>query len=281
MKIIITTLMVFFSYSLSYSQIKGQCVSTSGTPIPHVNIAVNNTDIGTVTNSEGFFILDNEKLTDNNNLIISHIGFETKSIFISRKSDINIELQEIDYQLDEVNIDVSNYEFERKKRIGNNKLSSNVVMSFSSKNLGTEAGKYFKVPKKKKYKVERIHFSIQELGYKSVTFRINFYKAKNENDIEKTKCNSNDIVVDISKIGDVDIDLSEEKLIFDNDFLVSIEWISFLEKFESIPENEKKILFDSNVFCGPFYSRPHNLIKWRPHKTKYNTCIGMQLYVMQ
>lgn len=282
MKIKIAITSLLFIYSFSYAQIKGQCVSTSGIPLPFVNIAVNDTDIGTVTNAEGFFVLDDEKLTENTNLIISHIGFQTKSIFASNNSEIVIVLSEMDFQLDEVEINASTYNFKKEKRIGNNVLSPNVVTYFSTRYLGTEIGKYFKVPKRKNYKVEKIRFNVQELvGYKSVTFRINFYEADSEEAIQKTKYNTVDFIVDVSEVGDVNVDLTSERLVFENDFLVSIEWIAFNEKEGLMSPNEKRIYFASNVFCGPNYYRSNNLSTWRAPKVKYNMCLGMQVYVKQ
>jgi hypothetical protein len=55
--------------------------------------------------------------------------------------------------------------------------------------MGAEVGKYFKVSKEKKYKVQKIRFNVAELGCKKGTFRVNFYNADNESNIEMERYN--------------------------------------------------------------------------------------------
>jgi hypothetical protein len=279
MKKILIIWILVLSTNYCFSQITGKCIDISGKPISYVNIGIQNTTIGTVTDFEGSFVIDDKLLSENNTIIISHVGFETKSIITSKKTEIKIVMKESYYELDEVKIIPSKYKFIKEKRIGNNTLTEHVVVGFSSHNFGSEVGKFFKMEKGKKYKVEKIHFNIAELGYKKGTFRINFYNALDADNISLERINNKDIIMEISKKGDVDINLTNENLVFDNSFLVAIECINYTKKTSTLPKENNVIYFSSNVFCGPIYQRANKVTKWVANKQQYNSCLGMQLYV--
>ncbi|EAR12623.1 hypothetical protein PI23P_08355 [Polaribacter irgensii 23-P] len=56
-------------------------------------------------------------------------------------------------------------------------------------------------------------------------------------------------------------DLSNQHLIFENDFLASIEWVDF-RNHETIKKEDKVIDFSSTVFSGPYISRDNVNLKW-------------------
>lgn len=278
MKLLFIICLIFLNANFCLSQITGMCIDTLGQPIPYVNIGLKNTTIGTVTNEEGRFVIDGKSLIEKNCLIISHIGYKTKSVVVAKQTEIKIVLQQIYYQLDEVTIVPSQNAFTKVKQIGPKILSKHIVAGFFSTNLGTESGRFFKLVKGKKYKVVSIHLNIAELGFKKGTFRINFYNANDEQDVEKIRCNKKDIIFEVSRTGDIDIDLNNENLIFSNSFLTSIEWIGYI-KDNSLKPTEQRVAFCSNVFCGPFYYRFNNLSKWTIYKEKYDSGLGIQLFV--
>ncbi|KAF2514907.1 carboxypeptidase-like regulatory domain-containing protein [Flavobacterium foetidum] len=268
---------IILKSNLCISQLRGKCIDSTGKPIPYVNIGISDTSVGTVTDLNGDFIINNKTLQENILIIASHIGYETKSYTSVKNAEIEIVMTQIGFQLDEVKIET--LKFTDEKKIGNNSLSKHVLVGFSSKNLGAEVGKFFKNQKNKKIKIEKIHFEIAELGYKKGTFRINFYNAENDKNIEKVRLNNDDIIMDVEKTGDVDIDIKSNNLILENDFLVSIECINVVEKENQDPKEKKIIYFSSNVFCGPVYRRSNNLIKWNSKKEKYDMGLGIQLFV--
>jgi plasmid rolling circle replication initiator protein Rep len=50
------------------------------------------------------------------------------------------------------------------------------------------------------------------------------------------------------------LDLSNQDLSFENDFLVAVEWIDFENK-ENVTNQDNAIKFSSAVFSGPYISR--------------------------
>ena len=85
--------------------------------------------------------------------------------------------------------------------------------------------------------------------------------------------------MEVSETGDVDVDIKDNHLIIEDNFLISIECINVVEKENQDPHEKKIIYFSSNVFCGPVYRRSNNLSKWNSKKEKYNMGLGIQLFV--
>ena len=265
---------LFFA-SISYSQIKGKCIDGFGKAIPYVNISIKSKSIGTVSNMKGYFSFENSSIKENDSLIFSHLNFEKKIIGIPLKVN-KIYLESKVESLEEITI--SNKKRKSKEKIvGTKTKSGNVVLYFTSKNLGTEIGKIIKVRKNKVYELKNIQFNITDFGYNSATFRINFYNITDGN-IDLVKTNGTDNIVKITKKGMVKFDLSNQYLTFENDFLASIEWIDFKNN-KNIEKENKVIMFSSTVFSGPFISRDNVNLKWNNKKLKYNIGLGIHLKV--
>ncbi|WP_203967223.1 DUF5686 and carboxypeptidase regulatory-like domain-containing protein [Capnocytophaga stomatis] len=100
---ILTLFILFFTVSMSFSQIKGKVTDKNNQPIPFVNIYQENGTIGTTTNEKGDYILNSQhkKLT----LVFQSLGYKTerKQLDIERfPHELNITLMEESFQLSEV-----------------------------------------------------------------------------------------------------------------------------------------------------------------------------------
>ncbi len=274
---ILSVLTTFTNYS--FSQISGKCMDISGNPLPYINISVNKSSIGTVSDENGFFNFGENQLQKDDTLVFTHIGFVSQRIPYKNNSKVNVTLISLKYQLKELEISASGLIFKKEKIVGTKANSDNVVLNFKSKHLGTEVGKLINIKKGKAYKVQKVYLNISQLDYASSSFRINFYNATMNKEIESVRENYIDIIKEVSKNGLVEIDVSDRNLIFENDFLVSIEWISFTENKLLPSKIEPNIYFNSTVFSGPLYFRSNNLIKWKKDKSRYNVGLGIHLSV--
>jgi hypothetical protein len=261
------------------SQVSGVCKDTSGKPIPYVNIGLKMTGNGTVSDENGGFQLTGDFHYDIDSLVFSHIGYLTKTICANRKDSILIQLLPVQYKLNEVKISADKIIYKKEKIIGTKASTDHVVMSFVSHNLGTEIGKIINVKKGKTYRIEKVLFNISQIDYKKAIFRINFYPVLKTDSIARIRINPNDIKKEVFKVGLVEVDVQNENLVFENDFLVSIEWIDFMEDSTLPYILVKKICFNSAVFSGPFYSRTNNLSKWVNEEYKFNVGLGIHLLV--
>jgi hypothetical protein len=264
-----------FFVSTSYSQLKGKCVDEFGNGIAFVNISIKGTSIGTVSTIKGLFSFENSLLKENDSLIFSHLNFEKKTI--KNQLELNpIQLISKVESLEEVMVSNEKKKF-KEKSVGSKTETKMILVNFLSKSLGTEIGKKIEVKKNKTYDIKNVQFNIAELGYKSATFRINFYTIKDDQ-IDFMKINEVDNIVEISETGLVKIDVSNQYLSFENDFIVSIECIH-LENDINIEEENKRIRFSSKLFSGPFIWRNNVNVEWNERRAKYNVGIGIHLKV--
>ncbi|SDS23503.1 TonB-linked outer membrane protein, SusC/RagA family [Formosa sp. Hel1_31_208] len=111
-----TILVVIFSASL-YAQninVTGTITETStGIPLPGVNVLVKNTSKGASTDFDGKFVLNDVSI--NSVLVISYLGYKTKEITVTNAEPLFITLDEDSESLDEVV--VIGYGTQRKKEI--------------------------------------------------------------------------------------------------------------------------------------------------------------------
>ena len=261
----------------SYAQITGKCVDNYGKGIPYVNISIKGKSIGTVSDISGNFFIENSSINENDSLIFSHLNFEKKTKRMPLKTN-EIQLDSKIEYLKEVVVSSKKRKF-KEKIVGTKTETDNTVTYFNSNNLGTEIGKIITVKKNKVYHLKNVQFNIPDLEYKSVTFRINFYRIKNDT-INLIKENGIDNVIKITKSGMVKVDLSEQYLSFEEDFLVAVEWIDYENKDDN--SNEFNIIrFSSTVFSGPFVFRDNVNLEWENKKFTLNVGVGIHLKVKE
>ena len=261
--------------SLTFAQIKGKCVDQYGKGIPYVNISIKEKSIGTVSNLNGDFFIENSSIKENDAVIFSHLNFEKKTIEIPLKTN-EIQLVTKIESLKEVVVSNRKRKF-KEKIVGTKTETDNVVTCFTSNNLGTEIGKIITVKKNKVYDLKSVQFNIPYFQYKSVTFRINFYEIKNDI-ISLIKENGKDNIIKITKSGMVKFDLTDQYLSFEKDFLVAVEWIDYENNGNNANESNM-IQFSSTVFSGPYVSRDNVNLKWQNKKLIMNLGVGIHLKV--
>src|SRR5882724_6828446 len=81
-------------------QVSGRITDDSGTGLPGVNILIEGTTLGTVTDADGKFNL--EVPSDESALVISFIGYATQKITVGSQSIIDVTLVPDVTSLDEV-----------------------------------------------------------------------------------------------------------------------------------------------------------------------------------
>ena len=273
------TTLVLFAFSLlassTFAQIRGKCVDQYGKGIPYVNISIKEKSIGTVSNLNGDFFIENSFIKENDAIIFSHLNFEKKTIEIPLKIN-EIQLVTKIESLKEVVVSNRKRKF-KEKIVGTKTETENIVTCFTSNNLGTEIGKIITVKKNKVYDLKSVQFNIPDFQYKSVTFRINFYEIKNDI-ISLIKENGKDNIIKITKSGMVKFDLTDQYLSFEKDFLVAVEWIDYENNGNNANESNM-IQFSSTVFSGPYVFRDNVNLKWQNKKLIMNLGVGIHLKV--
>lgn len=104
------TLLLYFFIEITSGQIKinGLVVDKSNNkPIPYVNISIDETNIGTITNEKGMFNISISNKLLEKTIIFSHIQYDKKKITIQKLKDTIIKLENNTLELDEVVINSS------------------------------------------------------------------------------------------------------------------------------------------------------------------------------
>lgn len=266
-----TLFFIFLSFGIfaQESTISGKLKSTrNNEELDYVNIGIANKNVGTVSNSKGIFKLRlNKKVIPNDTIVFSHIGFETKKILVSQLKDSNntIEMIPSENTLKEV---VVSFKKPKPKQFGRSSkglglMHSNFFYTFDKTvddYLSRERGMEFRI--KKDCIVENLNFNITTNEFKSVKFRLNFYKI--ENDLPTKILIEKDIIFEVkdNKLGLFTVDLKPYDIYLDKemgDIAVTIQWI------ESIKTDAKSKFFSISTAASAteksFY-RERNMANW-------------------
>lgn len=149
---VIQCLLLFFLTSIVYGQVtkvRGIVFDAeTNEPIPFVNVVFQGTSVGTTTDFNGAYFLENRIASDT--LVISYMGYTPTKRKINRNSfqEINVKLQSEDIQLEEISIEapenpahpffrkvVANKKQNNPKRIGNYKCETYNKLEFDISNI--------------------------------------------------------------------------------------------------------------------------------------------------
>jgi len=87
---IVLVLFLMASGELPQQTISGK-VTSGGDPLPGVDVSIKGANIGTVTNMQGMYNLEANKI---DTLVFSSLGYKDKTIAAAGKSTINVRMEE-------------------------------------------------------------------------------------------------------------------------------------------------------------------------------------------
>ena len=94
MKILLLNLCLFIGTMFSTIQsqnISGNVKDSNSIPLVGVNVSVENSNSGAVTDFDGNFSLSN--VSSDSNLVFSYLGYQTTSVVVGMQSNISVVLQ--------------------------------------------------------------------------------------------------------------------------------------------------------------------------------------------
>ncbi len=260
------TINSFSQERIIYGQIKD---AENKTYLNYANIGILNKNTGTVSNSDGKFTLKiNEKINENDLVSFSYVGYKTKTITISKLNLLNniIELEPENNQLNEVVVKIAK---PKPKIIGRNSKGFGLMhynfYSFYERNvddrLSKEIGMKFKL--KKNCRINDLNFNINSNEFKSLKFRLNFYKI--ENGIPTDLIIEKDIVFEIKNEfkGWYKLDLKTYEIYLEKEtenIVVTIQWV------ESTKANEQSKYFSISTAMSATetsYYREKSMDSWK------------------
>ncbi|MNQ58378.1 hypothetical protein D3C85_725810 [compost metagenome] len=267
--ITLVSFLLTFGITAQETSISGEIKnSQNNSNLDYVNIGISDKNAGTISDAKGNFNLKlNDKVTPNDTIVFSHIGFETKKIVVGQlKSDNNkIILEPTENTLKEV---VVKFKKPKSKQFGRSSkglalMHANFFYAMDKTiddRLSREKGMQFKI--KKDCKIKDFNFNITANDFKSVKFRLNFYKV--ENDLPSKIIVEKDILFEVKDgfRGLYTLDLKPYDIYLDKEMgeiAVTIQWI------ESTKKDEKSKFFAISTAVSPTetsFSRERNMSTW-------------------
>ncbi len=237
----------------SLNEVSGKVTDAkTGEGLPYVNIGVLNGERGTVTDTEGRFVLDFSEDLSNDTLRISSIGYQPKELLLRKLLDqksVAVSLQEDIGELAEIVIPARGL---KQKNLGNKTESRFMGTGFSYDQLGAEMGIKINVRHEPTY-VDAFNFFVSHnrLSARSI-FRVNFYSVE-KGKPRKNLLKENILVhIDPKETGAISVDLQDQNIVLTDDVIVTLEWV------ENEGENNKgeAIFFSLALFnSGTLYKK--------------------------
>lgn len=290
MKKHILYLLCLFSFTFINAQqiLTGKVIDDeSQTGFPYVNIGIENKGVGTISNNDGTFTLKlNEQISDNDEVVFSHIGYESQRLKVTDLLKMNIITLKAEVNaLDEVLISANKGKL-KEKRLGRKSSGlikvlfygfySNYEHDVVDDALGKETGMSFKI--KEECKINKLNFYILTNQYKSLKFRVNFYEI--EDGLPGNFLFNKNILFEVKDgfTGWFQVDLEEYDLYLDKeieDIAVTIQWV------ESEKMNTHSKYFNiplSKSFNRTQYIRNKAMDSWNKQKTALSFYLDTSCY---
>ncbi|MBS1637873.1 MAG: carboxypeptidase-like regulatory domain-containing protein [Bacteroidetes bacterium] len=255
----ILLLMCFTLWGHAQMTIRGVVTDKQSTlPVAYATVGIKDKPIGTVCDEKGVFELNIPAGTSNDSLKFSAIGYKSSGFAISHLSPakpITIELKPEAVQLTTVNVKPGK---SMQKILGVQKFNKTNCSAYGGEETnwkGQESAIMAHHSKGQTVYMEDFNFYIiKNTLNDSLTFRLNFYKAR-ENGMPGDNLMNRSIVFKTAvKEGPVKVNLKDYFIHTDEDFFISLECL------------EDKINMKSFCFSGevsePSYVRVTKFMKW-------------------
>jgi len=204
--------------------------SVSNTPLPYVNIGIVEKNVGTVSDSTGYFKIPLDSQYDSDTLIFSLVGYAKRSFVVAdfkmlnKSGPIKIGLKPQPIILNEITILSS----ESPPTVLGNKPGSRMVNAgFIYNQLGHEIGSVFR-NKSNELIIDSVRLNFVKCNYDHVYLRLNVYKMEGD-EIENVLQKPYYISLTRSAIlNRPTFDMTEHHIVVNGDFLVSVELVKDL-----------------------------------------------------
>jgi hypothetical protein len=254
---ILTLLICCCATTVTFAQktINGQINSTTGKPIPYVNIGIKDSKTGAISDADGKFTIQIADSLLKQTLTFSSVGFEPKSFSIAEinSTALKVVLSEKITQLNEIKISNRKRKTYRLGITGRTPMVS-IPSSSYQKNDIIEQARLIHV----KEPVQLLNANIFVLSEikDSIQVRINIYAF--ENGLPGSRLVEKSIIRTMKTgKGWQNFDLTSEGIYLDQNFVVA---------FEYLPSNRKMISFGAKLGAADSYLRNNSLGIWRKNE---------------
>ncbi len=208
-------------------EISGQIIDAkTKEPLSYVNIGILNRETGTVTDTEGNFLLVINDKTMNDTIRVSMIGYKPVEILVKNfKTNNKLLSIQLEEQINELNEVVITTKAFKKKTFGNKTESKFLSTGFNYDQLGAEMGIKINIRKDHTF-VDTFNFNISynRLSAKSI-FRLNFYSIKRNKPLKNILTENILVTIEPKQTGLIRVDLKPYDIVLNDDVIVTLEWV--------------------------------------------------------
>lgn len=199
--------------------------AATGQAVPFVNIGVVGKDLGTVANEQGAYQLPFREALANDTVRVSSIGYRARLLTLrALQAQPNVALTAADVTLGEVQVQAKSL-FRRTSTLGHTTNSTGSVVHLNNKSLGAEVGTVISL-KRKPTRLLTAHFNVASNAVGPLVLRVNLYRLDRRGRPTDTKLLSHNLIVQSGIThGTLDVDLTREQLVVDENFFLALEWI--------------------------------------------------------
>lgn len=239
--------------------ISGKITDRKGNPLPYVNIGIKGGKNGTVSNIDGVYTLSipNQLLKDT--VTFSCIGYQEQSFLandLSSKNNRQITLTEKVALLNEVKISNVKRKIRKLGITGRTPMVSIPTSSLTSTDIFEQARL---IHLQSPAKILNANIFLISDDEREVTIRVNFYAFKNGQPAERL-IEKNIVKQMVLKKGWLSIDLSDQDVYIDHDFVVSFEYLP------NGKTDNKRIVFAAKLGASDSWLRSNSLGVWRKNE---------------
>jgi hypothetical protein len=193
--------------------------------LPYVNIGVVGKDLGTVSSEQGAYQLLFREALANDTVRVSSVGYQTRLLTLrALLAQPNVALAPESVSLQEVQVQGKSL-FKRDITLGNTGNSENSTLSLKTEDLGAEMGSVIRL-KHQPTRLLTANFNVAYNKLGPLTLRVNLYRLDAKGLPTETKLLTHDLIItsEVAR-GTISVDLTKERLVVDEDFLLAVEWI--------------------------------------------------------
>lgn len=263
---ILLTITFILINSSSFGQfiISGKLKNKQNEAIPYANIGIKRGKVGTVSMDDGRFNISIPDSLSNDSLTFSSIGFKDKSYLISsikNKTNLDIVLDGKIISLTEVRITNKKLKEYKLGITGRTPMTSIPTKSYQKNDIMEQARL---IHLKKPARILNANIYVISESLKDVSIRLNFYSL--ENSLPGKRLIEKSIIrnATINK-GWFSIDLKDEAIYLDKDFVVA---------FEYLPSAQNLIVFGAKLGASDSFLRNSSQGIW-----KKNVLGGCSIYI--
>lgn len=250
---------VFLGQAMAQQLISGKITDLRGKPLPYVNIGIKGGKTGTVSNAAGLYTLSLPDELLSETITFSCIGFQEQTFFgndLVKKNNLQITMTEKVAVLNEVKIRNTKRKLCKLGITGRTPMVSIPTSSLRSADIFEQARL---IHLQSPAKILNANIFLISNDEREVTIRVNFYAFKNGLPAERL-IEKNIIKRRVLKKGWLSIDLSDEDIYIDSDFVVSFEYLP------DDTNDHQRIVFAAKLGASDSWLRSSSLGIWRKNE---------------